>query len=92
MILLYEKELAILQNINAFPVQRNNGIDGFLKDYKMKVLIQTRETEISRLFDFESDVTIIKSLELQTKDLMKKINEGIIQVLQNGRLSVLKTV
>ena len=100
-----EKELAILQNINAFPVQRNGGIDGFLKDhfegmpvpvkiqgeyetiedaieklekasygkdYKMKILIQTRETGISRLFGFESDVTIIKSLELQTKDLIKK--------------------
>lgn len=105
-----EKELAILQNINAFPVQRNSGIDGFLKehfegmpvpvkiqgeyetiedaieklekasygkDYKMKILIQTRETGISRLFGFESDVTIVKSLELQTKDLMKKNNEGI---------------
>ncbi|KQB36886.1 Adenine-specific DNA methylase [Flavobacterium daejeonense] len=100
-----EKELAVLQNINAFPVQRNSGIDGFLKDhfegmpvpvkiqgeyetiedaieklekasngkdYKMKILIQTRETGISRLFGFESDVTIIKSLELQTKQLMKK--------------------
>ena len=105
-----EKELAILQNINAFPVQRNSGIDGFLKDhfegmpvpvkiqgeyetiedaieklekasygkdYKMKILIQTRETGISRLFGFESDVTIMKSLELQTKDLLKKNNEGI---------------
>ena len=28
-----EKELAILQNINAFPVQRNSGIYGFLKDH-----------------------------------------------------------
>jgi len=105
-----EKELAILQNINAFPVQRNSGIDGFLKDhfegmpvpvkiqgeyetiedaieklekasygkdYKMKILIQTRETGISRLFGFESDVTLIKSLELQTKDLMKKNNDCI---------------
>ena len=105
-----EKELAILQNINAFPVQRNSGIDGFLKDhfegmpvpvkiqgeyetvedaieklekasygkgYKMKFLIQTRETGVSRLFGFESDVTIVKSLELQTKDLLKKNNEGI---------------
>ena len=108
-----EKELAILQNINAFPVQRNSGIDGFLKDhfegmpvpvkiqgeyetiedaieklekaslgrdYKMKILIQTRETGISRLFGFESDVTIMKSLELQTKDLLKKNNEGITRV------------
>jgi site-specific DNA-methyltransferase (adenine-specific) len=120
-----EKELAILQNINAFPVQRNSGIDGFLKDhfegmpvpvkiqgeyetiedaieklekasygkdYKMKILIQTRETGISRLFGFESDVTIVKSLELQTKDLMKKNNEGITRVLQNGGLSTSKTV
>lgn len=120
-----EKELAILQNINAFPVQRNSGIDGFLKDhfegmpvpvkiqgeyetiedaieklekasygkgYKMKILIQTRETGISRLFGFESDVTVMKSLELQTKDLLKKNNEGITRVLQNGGLSVSKTV
>ena len=115
-----EKELAILQNINAFPVQRNSGIDGFLKDhfegmpvpvkiqgeyetiedaieklekasygkeYKMKILIQTRETGISRLFGFESDVTILKSLELQTKDLLKKNNEGITAVLQKSGFS-----
>jgi site-specific DNA-methyltransferase (adenine-specific) len=120
-----EKELAILQNINAFSVQRNSGIDGFLKDhfegmpvpvkiqgeyetiedaieklekasyskdYKMKILIQTRETGISRLFGFESDVTIIKSLELQMKDLLKNNNEGITRVLQNGGLSASKTV
>ncbi|HZK94098.1 MAG TPA: site-specific DNA-methyltransferase [Prolixibacteraceae bacterium] len=99
-----EKELAILANINAFPVQRNIGIDGFLKDYcegkpvpvkiqsdyetiedaiekierasigkdyTLKIVIQTRETEISRLFDFKSDVEIIKSLELQSKELTK---------------------
>jgi site-specific DNA-methyltransferase (adenine-specific) len=112
-----EKELAILKNINAFPVQRNSGIDGFLKDhfegmpvpvkiqgeyetiedaieklekasydkdYKKKILIQTRETGISRLFGFESDVTIMKSLELQTKDLLKKNNEGITASLQKS--------
>ena len=97
-----EKELAILQNINAFPVQRNSGIDGFLKEhyegmpvpvkiqseyetvedaieklesacigkkYKMKIVIQTRKTFISRLFDYQTDVTVIKSLELQVKEL-----------------------
>jgi site-specific DNA-methyltransferase (adenine-specific) len=58
----------------------------------MKILIQTRETGISRLFGFESDVTIMKSLELQTKDLLKKNNEGITRVLQNGGLSASKTV
>ena len=120
-----EKELAILQNINAFPVQRNSGIDGFLKDhfegmpvpvkiqgeyetiedaieklekaslgrdYKMKILIQTRETGISRLFGFDYDVTILKSLELQTKDLIKKNNEGITSVLQNGGFRASMTV
>jgi len=114
-----EKELAILQNINAFPVQRNCGIDGFLKDhfegmpvpikiqgeyetveyaieklekatlgkdYKMKILIQTRETGISRLFGLQSDVTIIKSLELQTNELIKKNNEGITAPTKNWRL------
>ena len=120
-----EKELAILQNINAFPVQRNSGIDGFLKDhfegmpvpvkiqgeyetiedaieklekasngkhYKMKILIQTREAGISRLFGFESDMTIIKSLELQTKDLLNKNNEGMTAPTQKAGFRVLKTV
>ncbi|NMH25228.1 DNA-methyltransferase [Flavobacterium solisilvae] len=99
-----EKELAILQNINAFPVQRNSGIDGFLKEhcdgipvpvkiqgeyetiesaieklekasmgknYNTKIVIQTKETGVSRLFDFQTDVIIIKSLELQTKHIIK---------------------
>ena len=100
-----EKELAILENINAFPVQRNSGIDGFLKehfegkpvpvkiqaeyetiedaiekleraslgrDYNLKILIQTKETTgTSRLFSIQSDVEIIKSLELQAKELAK---------------------
>lgn len=100
-----EKELAILANINAFPVQRNSGIDGFLKEhyegtpvpvkiqsdcetvedaieklekasigknYIMKIVIQTKESEMSRLFDFQTDVEIIKSLELQAKERTKK--------------------
>lgn len=45
------------------------------KGYIMKVLIQTKEKEASRLFGFESDVMIIKSLEMQVKDLMKKNDE-----------------
>lgn len=120
-----EKELSVLQNINAFPVQRNSGIDGFLKDhhegmpvpvkiqgeyetiedaidklekaskgkyYKMKIIIQTKESGISRLFGFESDITIVKSLELQMKDLIKKNNDDYTRVIQNGSLSTSKTV
>lgn len=100
-----EKELAILQNMNAIPVQRNSGIDGFLKEqmngnpvpvkiqgdnetledaiekiekaslgkgYDYKIVIQTKESATSRLFGFESDVEIIKSLELQAKERGKK--------------------
>ncbi len=99
-----EKELAILQSVNAFPVQRNSGIDGFLKEhfgglpvpvkiqsefetvedaieklekasvgknYNMKIVIQTKETVINRLFEFETDVVILKSLELQSKKMVK---------------------
>lgn len=112
-----EKELAILQNINAFPVQRNLGIDGFLKEhcegmpvpvkiqgpfetveeaieklekaiygknYKLKILIQTKETGISRLFGFETDLTILKSLELQATELINKNNTRLTEILQNG--------
>lgn len=105
-----EKDIAILQNLNAFPVQRNSGIDGFLKEhcegmpvpvkiqsdyetiddaiekleratigknYSMKIVIQTRESEVSRLFVVQSDVEIIKSLELQTKALYKKGKQAL---------------
>ncbi|MDB5264142.1 MAG: yhdJ [Adhaeribacter sp.] len=104
-----DKELAILHNINAFPVQRNSGIDGFLKEhcdgmpvpvkiqseyetlddaieklerasrgknYSMKIVVQTKESSISRLFSFQTDVEIVKSLELQAKDLMRKTTKA----------------
>lgn len=110
-----DKELAILQNINAFPVQRNSGIDGFLKehrngvpvpvkiqadyesiddaveklekacygkDYKLKILIQTKESAINRLFAFDTDVTILKSLELQIKELTKENNKSLTSALR----------
>ncbi|RFZ82047.1 site-specific DNA-methyltransferase [Mucilaginibacter terrenus] len=104
-----KRELAILQNVNAFPVQRNSGIDGFLKDYidgmpvpvkiqgeyetledaieklektsigknyLMKIVIQTREGEMSRLFDFETNVKIIPSMELQVKRMIEISKNG----------------
>ncbi|WP_303822496.1 site-specific DNA-methyltransferase [Apibacter mensalis] len=99
-----EKELDILKNVNAFPVQRNSGIDGFLKEYyegvpvpvkiqsknetlddsikklkraslgknyNLKIVIQTKEINLEKLFNIPTDVTIIKSLELQIKELTK---------------------
>lgn len=110
-----EKELAMLEEINAFPVQRNAGIDGFMKEhcdgmpvpvkiqaeyetiedsiekleracmgknYVMKIVIQTKESNTNRLFDFQSDVEIIKSLELQTTELTKKHNKTQKTILQ----------
>lgn len=103
-----DKEIATLQNINAFPVQRNSGIDGFLKEhfegkpvpvkiqgeyetiedaiekleraslgkgYALKIVVQTKETEASRLFAFQTDIEIIKSLELQTRELNRKLTK-----------------
>lgn len=97
-----ESELAILESIKAFPVQRNAGIDGFLKEhyqerpvpvkiqgkdetiedaiekldkaskgkgFLLKIVIQTKEHHDNRLFSFNSDVKIIKSLEMQTFEL-----------------------
>ncbi|MFA0960917.1 site-specific DNA-methyltransferase [Roseivirga sp. BDSF3-8] len=96
-----EKDLAILQTIGAVPVQRNSGIDGFLKEqidgkpvpikiqgkhdslddsiekiekasrgkgYDLKIVIQTREAGVRRLFGINSNVEIIKSLDLLTKE------------------------
>ncbi len=99
-----QKELEMLDNISAFPVQRNLGIDGFLKEhyngmpvpvkiqgesetiedaieklnkaskgknYAMRIVIQTKEYEMSRLFDFQTDIKIIKSLDLQVSQILK---------------------
>lgn len=98
-----EYELSHLKTINAIPVQRNSGIDGFLKDYyngfpipvkiqgeyetledaiikiekasirknyQRKIVIQTKLEDSNRLFPLNSDVIVIKSLELQTKELL----------------------
>lgn len=98
-----EDDTLILKSIDALPVQRNSGIDGFLKNhfnnkpvpvkiqnktetlndsidkleksckgkgYNLKVIIQTRkESQINRLFNFPSDVKIIKSSKLSIEEL-----------------------
>ncbi len=101
-----DKELTILRDINAFPVQRNSGIDGFLKEhfagmpvpvkiqseyetiedaiekldratygkkYVMKIVVQTKDASSNRLFDYRSDIEIIKSLQLQANELRSKV-------------------
>lgn len=106
-----QKELAILENINAIPVQRNSGIDGFLreqvngnpapvkiqgkyeslddaiekleraslgKNYQLKIVIQTKETGIRRLFGVQSNVEIIKSLEIFIKERATKYEGTIV--------------
>ncbi len=99
-------EISLLKSIDAIPVQRNNGIDGFLKshfdgkpvpvkiqsttetiddakekldkasknkNYKLKIIIQTRETNSSRLFGYDTDIEIIKANKLEIEELKKKI-------------------
>lgn len=102
-----EDEIALLKSINAVPVQRNSGIDGFLKEhfegkpvpvkiqsdveslsdakeklerssfnkgYELKILIQTKpESDSERLFEFISDIQIIKSPKLLADELKNKI-------------------
>lgn len=98
-----ETDLNILDNLNAFPVQRNAGIDGFLKEhfedhpvpvkiqkmdetleeaikklekaclnkgYTMKILIQTKVSDINRLFHLNTEVTILKTIDVQSKETM----------------------
>jgi len=98
-----ESELSLLKTINAIPVHRNSGIDGFLKDYfngfpvpvkiqgeyesledailklekastrknyQRKIVIQTKLEDSDRLFPLNSDVIVVKSLELQTKEIL----------------------
>ena len=99
------KELAILENMDAIPVQRNSGIDGFLKEqvngkpvpvkiqgiyeslddaieklekaslgkeYSLKIIIQTKEIGVRRLFGIQSNVEVIKSLDLIMKEKAKE--------------------
>jgi site-specific DNA-methyltransferase (adenine-specific) len=102
-----EDELALLKSIDAIPVQRNSGIDGFLKEhykgkpvpvkiqstceslndakeklerssvnkgYELKILIQTKEESgTDRLFEFISDIQIVKSPKLLADELKNKI-------------------
>ena len=102
-----EYDTALLKSIDALPVQRNSGIDGFLKahfqekpvpvkiqddnetlndaiekleraclgkGYHLKIVIQTRkEAKGNRLFDFISDVRIIKSDTLRIEEMKEEI-------------------
>lgn len=94
-------EKNILDMLNAIPVQRNKGIDGFIKsdnslipikiqkshetindaikslehasrgkNFPIKILIQTNETKNSEQIQSESDVKVIKYLNLQVKNLL----------------------
>lgn len=91
----------LLSLLNAIPVQRNKGIDGFIKadknlipvkiqknsetiddaimclenavegkDFPIKILIQTNEKHSSNLFEKETDVKIVKYVDLQIKNLL----------------------
>jgi site-specific DNA-methyltransferase (adenine-specific) len=100
-------DINLLNILEAIPVQRNSGIDGFLKEhfdgkpvpvkiqrnnesledaieklekaskdkkYKLKVVIQTKSNaQKTRLFDFQTDVKVIKSNKLLLNELKEMI-------------------
>ncbi len=97
-------ENALLTLLNAIPVQRNKGIDGFIrnekslipikiqkdtetideailslenavrgKDFPIKILIQTNETHTANLSERETDVKVVKYVDLQIKNLLKVV-------------------
>ena len=45
------------------------------KDYNLKIVIQTKETGTTRLFSLQTDVEVIKSLELQAKELANNLQK-----------------
>ena len=94
----------LLSLLNAIPVQRNKGIDGFIrndnslipikiqkdsetiddaiaslenavcgKDFSIKILIQTNEKHNTNLFEKETDIKIVKYVDLQIKNLLKVV-------------------
>jgi site-specific DNA-methyltransferase (adenine-specific) len=80
-----EEELLLLKSINAIPVQRNNGIDGFLKqqfnDQPIPIRIQKKHETLDDAIE-----AIYKSKQAQNSDL--KI---IIQTHESRRLFPLAT-
>ena len=95
-------ETNLLNLLNAIPVQRNKGIDGFIKsdktlipikiqketetideaifnlensvkgkEFPIKILIQTNEKHDSNLFERNTDIKVVKYVDLQIKNLLK---------------------
>lgn len=96
----FENELLSL--LNAIPVQRNKGIDGFIKNngelipvkiqkenetiddaiksmeyavrnknFPIKILVQTNEKQNNMLFKKETDVKVVKFLNLQIQNILQ---------------------
>jgi site-specific DNA-methyltransferase (adenine-specific) len=62
-------EQKILENLNAIPVQRNSGIDGFLKDYYLGKPVSIRIQKSNETLE-EAKAKLIKSSETKRCKLM----------------------
>jgi site-specific DNA-methyltransferase (adenine-specific) len=62
-------EQKILENLNAIPVQRNSGIDGFLKDYYLGKPVSVRIQKSNETLE-EAKAKLIKSSETKKCKLM----------------------
>lgn len=91
-----EKQLAILNSINAIPVQRNQGIDGFLKDHfggaPVPVKIQGENESLADCFEKLSRATHGKEyalkLVVQTSPGDAMFPPEDIQVIKNLNLQI----
>ncbi|SFT77414.1 site-specific DNA-methyltransferase (adenine-specific) [Lishizhenia tianjinensis] len=95
-----EEELALLKSIDAIPVQRNSGIDGFLKEhYKGKPVPVKIQSEYESLNDakeklerssankgYELKILIQTKEELETDRLFELISD--IQIVKSPKLLV----
>ncbi|MCK5537491.1 MAG: hypothetical protein KAI79_11740, partial [Bacteroidales bacterium] len=96
-----EKELAILKSIDAVPVQRNNGIDGFLKEnvknkpvpIKIQKSYETIEEAISKLENStqakKSDIKILIQTNEQNGLFRLKSN---VLIIKSNELEIKKHI
>jgi site-specific DNA-methyltransferase (adenine-specific) len=83
-----EKEMAILENLSAFPVQRNAGIDGFLKEH-----VEGKPVPIKIQNDLETLEDAIEKMEKATlgKEYPVRLLIQTKESLSNSRLFDLQT-
>ena len=95
-----DRDLAILSNLNAFPVQRNSGIDGFLKEHfegcpvpvKIQGKQETLEEAIKKLEKATKNNNYPMKIVVQTKESLSRFFplETHVEIVQSLELQCKK--